>query len=122
VDAFAMVVDSYRQLLLNCLLPNYILVKKLFYFERLGNLVRSAGRSFYLVVFENRIANGNALVANIRTRVITRGRDELSDYVLTFMTKRTSQSIIGSGTLHAGILLFRRDMDLDARVIPSPLG
>ena len=57
--------------------------------------------SLDLVVFQNRVADRDALVANVGTGIIAGGGDQLSDYVLTLVAERTPQSIIGSGTLHA---------------------
>ena len=52
------------------------------------------------VVLQNRVADGDTLVANIGARVIRRGGDQLTDNVLALVTKRTTQGIIGSGTFH----------------------
>ena len=82
-------------------LSDNVLVQELLYFKRLGDLIGSAGRGLDLIVFENGIADGNAFVADVGSGVIAGRRDELADYVLTLMTKRTPQSIIGSGTLQA---------------------
>jgi hypothetical protein len=84
------IVDGDSELLLGGLLPDYVLVKEFLDLERFGDLVGNSRRGLYLVVLQNGIADGDALVADVRTRVIARRRDELSDYVLTFMAKRTS--------------------------------
>ena len=52
------------------------------------------------VVFENRVADGDALVADVSAGVIAGGGDQLSDYVLAFMAKRTTERIVGTGSLH----------------------
>src|SRR5262249_5262930 len=122
VDAFAVVVNRYLQLLFDGFLADHVLVQELLDFERLRNFVGGAGRGLDLVVLKNRVANGNALIADIRTGVIAGGRDELSDYVLALMTKRTSQSIIGSGTLPAVFSPSAADMDWDATMLPPPPG
>ena len=101
VDALAVVVHRHCQFLLGGLLPNHVLVEKLLHFQRLGYLIREPGGSLDLVVLQNRVADRNALVADISAGIIARGRDEFPDYVLALMAKRTPQSIIGSGTLHA---------------------
>jgi hypothetical protein len=90
LDSLAVIVDGDGELLLGGLLPDDILVKKFFDLERLRDLVGNSGRGLDFVVLQNGIADGDALVADVRTRVIARRRDELSDYVLTFMAKRTS--------------------------------
>jgi len=103
VDPLAVVIDGNRELLLGSFLPDDVLVQEFLHFQGLGDFVGSSGRSLDLIVFENGITDSNALVADIGPRIIAWGGDELSDYVLTFMTERTSESIIGSGTLHAVI-------------------
>ena len=50
---------------------------------------------------KNRVADGDALVADVSPGIVAGGRDQLSDYVLALMAKGTTQSIIGSGTLQA---------------------
>ena len=99
VDALAVVVDGHRQLLLGGFLPDHVLIQKLLYFQRLGDLVRRPGRLIVPIVFQNRVADRDALVADVGARIIAGGGDELADYVLALMAKRTTQSIIGSGTL-----------------------
>jgi hypothetical protein len=69
------VVDCNRQLLLGGFLPDHVLIQELFYFQWFRDLVGCSGRGFDLVVFKDGIADSNALVANVRTRVVTRGRD-----------------------------------------------
>src|ERR1700743_559786 len=54
--------------------------------------------------FENRIADRDALVANISARIIRRGGDQLPDNVLTLMAERTTQRIVGASTLHRDLL------------------
>src|SRR5262249_24959476 len=54
-----------------------------------------------LVVFQDRVADRDAFIANVGPRIIARGGDQLADNILTFVTKTASQSIIGPGTLHS---------------------
>ena len=54
------------------------------------DFVGGSRRRFDFVVLQDRVTDRYALVANIRTRIVAGGRDELSDYVLTLMTKRTA--------------------------------
>jgi hypothetical protein len=89
MNPFAVVVHGDGQFLLGGLLPDYVLIQKLLHFQRLRNLVRSSGRRLGLVVFQDRITYRDAFIADIGPRVVARGGDELSDYVLTLMTKRT---------------------------------
>jgi hypothetical protein len=97
------VVYGDGELLLGGVLPDHVLIEELLDLKRFGDLVGRPGRRLDLVVFQNGIADGNALIANIRPRVIAGRGDELANYVLALMAKRTAQSIVGSGTLQAVI-------------------
>jgi hypothetical protein len=83
------VVDSYRQLALGSFLPDYVLIQKVFNFKRFRNFMGSSGRRFRLIVFQDRVADGDTFIANICPCVIAGGRNQLTDYVLALMTKRT---------------------------------
>jgi hypothetical protein len=96
-----MVIYRDGEFLLGGFLPDYILVKEFFDLERLRDLVRCPSRRLNLVVLKDRVAYSDALVADVSSRVIAGGRDQLSNYILAFMAKRTAQSIVGSGTLQA---------------------
>ncbi len=85
-----MVVDRDRQLLLGGFLPDDVLIEKFLYFQRLGNLVGDPAGGSDLVVFQNRVADGDALVADVRPRIVAGGRDQLSDYVLALVAKGTA--------------------------------
>jgi hypothetical protein len=101
VNPLAVVVYRNRQLLFGGLLADYVLIEKFLYLERLRNLVGSSRGRLDLIVFQDGIADRDTLVANICSRIIAWGRDELSDHFLALMTERAAQSIIGSGTLQA---------------------
>ena len=65
-DALVVVVNRDRQLLLGLFLPDDVLVEESFHFLRLGQLVGNAGLgSGAAVVFENGVADRDALVANV---------------------------------------------------------
>jgi hypothetical protein len=83
------VINSHRQLLLGGFLPDHVLVQELLHFQWFRDLVRGSGRRLYLVVFKDRIADSDALVADVRTRIVAGGGNQLSNYVLTLMAKRT---------------------------------
>jgi hypothetical protein len=89
VDALTVVVYRHRQFLLRGILADYVLIQELLHFQWLGYLIPNPGGSLDLVVLQNRVANGNALVADISAGIIARGRDEFPDYVLALMAKRT---------------------------------
>jgi len=57
------------------------------------------------IVLENGVADRNALIANIGARIIRRRGNQLSYNILTLMTKGTPEGIIGTGTLHRGLLV-----------------
>src|SRR5665213_3029002 len=61
------------------------------------------GRAILLliaVVLEDRVTDGNALIADVGTRVIRWGRDQFTNNILAFMTERTTERIVGACTLH----------------------
>jgi hypothetical protein len=84
------VVNRDRELLLGGILPDDVLIEKFLHFERFGNFVRRPGGSLNLVVFQDGIANGDALVADVRPRIVAGRRDQLADYVLALMAKGTA--------------------------------
>ena len=53
------------------------------------------------IILEDRIAYGDAFVTDVSSGVIVGGGDQLTDYVLTFMAKRTTQRVVGTSTFHA---------------------
>jgi hypothetical protein len=89
VDPLAVVVDGHRQFLLGGFLSDHVRIQKLFYFQWFRNLVWGSGGRLDLVVLKDGIADSNALVADVRTRIVARRGNEFSDYVLTLMAKRT---------------------------------
>jgi hypothetical protein len=89
VNPLAVVVDRYRQLLFGGFLPDYILIQEFLNFERFRDLVRRSGRGLDFIILEDRVADGNTLVADVRARIVARRGNQFSDYVLTLMTKRT---------------------------------
>src|SRR6185312_5684403 len=105
VDALGMVVNGDRELSLGRLLPDDILIEEILDLERFRNLLRAGGSRFRLIVLQNRIADGDALIANVRPRVVARRRNQLPDHVLTFMAEGTSKSVVRSSALQSGFLL-----------------
>src|SRR5580698_9718020 len=100
-----MVVDRDRELPLGRLLANHILIQKIFDLERLRYFVRTGCGGLRLVVLEDRVANRNAFVADIGPRVIARRRNQLTDNILTLVAEGTSQCLVRSSSLQAGLLL-----------------
>jgi hypothetical protein len=58
-----------------------------------------------LVVFEDRIADGNAFVTNVGARVVRRGGNELPDYILALVAERAAQRVVRASALHRGLLV-----------------
>jgi hypothetical protein len=82
-----MVVNGDRQLLLGALLADYVLVEELLDFQRLGNFVGAASGRLGLVILQNRVANSDAFVADVRTRIVAGRGNQLADYVLALVAK-----------------------------------
>jgi len=75
LDALVVVVYGDRELLLGGILANDVLVQILFQFEWLRKLVGGAIGLLVLVILEDRIAYGDAFVADVGAGIITGGRD-----------------------------------------------
>jgi hypothetical protein len=65
------------------------LIQKLFYFQRFRDLIRGARRRLDFVVLQDRVAYSNAFIADVSTRVVAGGGNQLSNYILAFVAKRT---------------------------------
>jgi hypothetical protein len=67
-----MVVDGNSQLLLGLVLTDNVLVQKGLDLGRLRKLVRGrSGLGFRTVIFENRVADRNAFVADVSARIVS---------------------------------------------------
>jgi hypothetical protein len=55
------------------------------------------------VVFKDRVADRNSLVADVGARVIAGRRDQLPNDVLTFVAEGAAERVVGTGTFHAVI-------------------
>ncbi len=83
VDPLVVVVNRYGQLLLGLLLSDDILIEEGFHFGRLGKLVGSrAGLRFGAVVFQDGVADGDALIADVGAGVIGWRGNQFRDSVL----------------------------------------
>jgi hypothetical protein len=103
VNPLAVVVYGDGELLLGGFLPDHVLIEELLDLKGFGDLIGRPGRRLDLVVFEDGIADGDALIADVCSRVVAGRGDQLTNNVLALMAKRTAQSIVGSGTLQAVI-------------------
>jgi hypothetical protein len=73
LDALVVVINRNGELLLGLVLADDVLVEEGFDVLRLGQVRRrSSWMSFAAVVLENRVADPDALVADVRAGVITR--------------------------------------------------
>ena len=98
VDPLVVVVNRHRELLLGLLLADDVLVEEGLHLGRLGKLVgRGCGLRFRAVVFQNGVADGNALIADVGARIIGGRRNQLGDGVLRLVAKRTAQYFVGTG-------------------------
>jgi hypothetical protein len=100
VDALVVVVNGYRQPLLGGFLADDVLVQVLLQFQRLRQFVRGGVRGIVAIVFQDGVADCNALVTDVRSRIIAGGRNQLPDDVLALVTKGTAQRFVGTHTLH----------------------
>jgi hypothetical protein len=99
VDALRVVVDGYGKFPLGRLLANYVLIQKVPYFQRLRDLMRPGGNRLGFIILKNGVANRDALITDVGTRVVTWRRNQFSDDVLALVAEGTSQGIIRSGAL-----------------------
>src|ERR1019366_8638001 len=119
VNPLVVVVDRHGEFLLGLLLPDDVLVEEGLHLDWLGKLVGGGcGLRFRAVVLQNGVADGNALIANVGSRVVGGRRDQLGNSVLRLVAKRTAQYFVGTSsgphgktplprTLSAGTLRFR---------------
>src|ERR1035438_10316065 len=107
VDALVVVVDGDGQFLLGLLLSDDVLVEEGLDVLRLRQLVgNGCCRSRRPIVFQDRIADGNALVADVCPGIVAWGRDQFGDCVLRFVAERTAQYLIRARSgFHSDCLL-----------------
>jgi hypothetical protein len=84
------VVNGNREFLFGGILADHVLVQVLLQFQRFRKLVRRSVRLILTVIFEDGIADGYALIADVSSRIVTGGGDQLADNILTLVAKRTS--------------------------------
>src|SRR5216684_3866701 len=106
VNAFVMVIDGDRQLLLGLLLPDDVFVEEGLHFERLGQLVGDGSRrSRGAVVFEDRVADRHALVADVCPGIVARRRNQFRNRVLRLVAERTAQHLFRARSVFHSVLL-----------------
>jgi hypothetical protein len=57
---------------------------------------------FVAIILNDRIAYRDTFIADVCPGIVAGGGDELSDYILAFVTERTAEGIVRSGALQAG--------------------
>src|SRR5262249_28666366 len=106
VDALVVVVNRHGKFFLGLLLADHVFVEERLDFLRLGQVIGSgSGMGFTAVVFQNGIADGNALIANVGPGIIARGRNKLGHGVLRLVAKRTTKCLFWRPRLHANSLV-----------------
>jgi hypothetical protein len=104
MDTLGVIVDSNGEFTLRRLLTDYILIKKVFNLQRLGDFMGTRGSGLRLIILKNRVADGNAFITDVGARIIARRRYQFANYILAFVTKGASQGVIRSSTLQAVLL------------------
>ena len=99
-DALVMVIDRNRQFLLGALLPDHVAIEKLLDFGRAGKTPSRGRGLFPLFVFENRLADADALIADVRPRVVRRRTDQLFHLLLGLMAEGTAQRLVWAIFFH----------------------
>ena len=99
-DALVMVINGDSQFFLSAILANDVAVEKLF---NLGRARQAAGRRsglLALLVFKNRLADADTLVADVRPGIIGRRTDELLDLLLRLVTEGTAKGFVWTIFFH----------------------
>ena len=89
-DAFVVVVDRYGKFLLGFVLTDDVAVEKRLDLGRTGKPAIGRAGLFALLVFENLLANADALIANVRARIFRGRADQLLHLLLRFMAEGTA--------------------------------
>ncbi len=98
VNALVVVIDRDRQLFLGLLLANDIFVEEYLDLLRLGQMVgRGSSLRFGAIVFQDGVADRDALIANVSPRIIAGGRDEFGNCILRLMAERTAETFFRAG-------------------------
>ncbi len=97
LDALVVVVDGDGQLLLGLVLADHVVVEEALHFLRLGQVAGGGGGvRLAAIVFENRVADGDALIADVGARIVAGRRDQLGNGVLRLVAERAAQCFFRS--------------------------
>ena len=89
-DALVVVIDRHRQLLLGAVLPYDVAIEELLDLRRARKPARGGRSLFALLVFQNGLANADALIADIRPRIVRGRTDQLFHLFLRLVTERAA--------------------------------
>ena len=110
-----MVVNGDGKLLFGRLLPDHVFIQEGLNFLRFWKLVGSGGGwCCGAIIFQNRITDRYALIANIGSRIIAGGRNQLGHCVLRLMAERTAQHLLGACPI------FHSAYSLELALAPEP--
>ena len=97
LDPLVVVVDCDSQLLLGLVLAYDVIVEETFDLSWLGEMACGGGWNIAAaIVVEDRVTDGNALVADVGARVVAGRRDQLGHGVLRLVTERAAKCFFGS--------------------------
>src|SRR5215469_8081095 len=99
-NALVVVVNGDSEFFLGAILADNVAVQELLNLGRAGKAARRSGSLFPLFVFEDGLANANALVADVRPGIVGRRTDELLYLFLGLMTEGTAKRFIWAVFIH----------------------
>src|SRR6266850_2773008 len=93
-NPLVVVVYRDREFFLGAVLPDDVAIQKPLDFRWAGQLPRRRRGLLAFLIFQNRLANPDALVADIGARIVRRRTDELFDLLLCLMAEGTAQGLV----------------------------
>ena len=103
-NALVVVINRDGEFFLGLALADYVLIEPFFELLRLRQMEYRRVGFFRAVFFENRVANRNALIANVGFRIVAGRRDQLPDDLLVLMAERASEHLIHAASFHPATL------------------
>src|SRR5260370_24623520 len=89
-----MVIDGDGQFFLRAVLPDYVAVEKLLDLRRPGQAFGRARSLLAFFVVQNRLADADTFVADIRARIVRRRADQFFNLFLGLMAKGTAEGLL----------------------------
>src|SRR5439155_5970918 len=99
-NPFVVVIDRDREFLLRAVLSNDVAIQELLDLRRARKPLCRRSRLFTFLIFQDRLANAHALVADIRARIVRRRTDQLFDLLLCLVAKGAAQRFVWVKFLH----------------------